>query len=40
MERIPELEKYQDMELRAHQFDEDFRKLISFLTREIQRRNR
>jgi hypothetical protein len=38
--RVHELGEYNDMELRATAFDEDFAKLVSTMRREFQRRNR
>jgi len=39
-DRVRELGEYHEMELREASFDDDFAKLVSTLTREIQRRSR
>ena len=39
-ERVRELGEYHEMELRAASFDDDMAKVVSTLTREIQRRGR
>jgi hypothetical protein len=39
-DRIDELAKYQDMELKPEQFDDDLAKVISNMRRDYQRRNR
>jgi hypothetical protein len=39
-DRVDALRKFDEMELRETDFDEDFAKVISTLKREYQRRNR